>query len=157
MNEISKYWVMIPVGFKEEHRELFVENCNKVNPSNDEKLLISKWEMLVQRNVLQVVLDVRTGATVCSMVSAQFGTFWQLTNNVIKEITNIKNYTPLTEEEMNSAEAMHYKEYQNGGVTKKEVSNSPRYDVDDILDKISESGYPSLSEDEKGFLASLKK
>jgi len=155
MNEISKYWVMIPVGFKEEHKELFVENCNKINPSNDYKLFISKWEMLVQRNVLQVVLDVRTGATVCSMVSAQFGTFWQLTNNVIKEITNIKNYTPLTEEEMDSPEGMYYNEYQNGRPN--QVSKVPSYNVDDILDKISESGYPSLSEDEKSFLANLKK
>jgi hypothetical protein len=156
MNEISKYWVMIPVGFKEEHKEAFVENCNKINPTNDDKLLISKWEMLVQRNVLQVVLDVRTGATVCSMVSAQFGTFWQLTNNVIKEITNIKNYTPLTEEEMESPEGMYYNEYQNG-IANKASKKTPTYNVDDILDKISESGYPSLSVDEKDFLASLKK
>lgn len=156
MNEISKYWVMIPVGFKEEHKEAFVENCNKINPANDEKLLISKWEMLVQRNVLQVVLDVRTGATVCSMVSAQFGTFWQLTNNVIKEITNIKNYTPLTEEELNASEGIEFNPSYSVNTNRK-VNNAPRYDVDDILDKISESGYPSLSEDEKNFLASLKK
>ena len=156
MNEISKYWVMIPVGFKEEHKELFVENCNKINPSNDDKLLISKWEMLVQRNVLQVVLDVRTGATVCSMLSAQFGTFWQLTNNVIKEITNIKNYTPLTEEELNDSEGTEFNPSYNINTNRK-VNNTPRYDVDDILDNISKSGYPSLSEDEKSFLANLKK
>jgi hypothetical protein len=155
MNEISKYWVMIPVGFKEEHREAFIENCNKLNSSNDEKLLSSKWEMLVQRNVLQVVLDSRTGATICSMVSQQFGTFWQLTNNIIKEITNIKNFTPLTEEDMADMENIQYQNPNQNSVGK--VDNTPRYDVDDILDKISSSGYTSLSNDEKDFLASLKK
>ena len=154
MSEISKYWVMIPIGFKEEHREAFVEYCNKINPNNDSKLLESKWEMLVKRNVLQIVIDVRTGNTVCSMTSAQMGTSWQLSKDIIKSITNIKNYTPLSEEEMMRDE-MHYNEYNTGEIN--DGGFSIEYDVDDILDKISESGYPSLSEGEKEYLASLKK
>jgi len=51
---------------------------------------------------------------------------------------------------------MHYNEYQNSA-PKKEVDNTPQYDVDDILDKISAKGYTSLSIDEKDYLASLKK
>jgi hypothetical protein len=146
---------MIPIGFKQEHKDAFVEYCNKINPNNDDRLLESKWEMLVKSNVLQIVIDIRTGVTVCSMTSAQMGTSWQLSKDVINSITNIKNYKPLSEEEM-ARDEMHYNEYNSGDI---ETDGGFRldYDVDDILDKISASGYPSLSEGEKEYLASLKK
>tara|TARA_B110001454_G_C12303567_1_gene260539 strand:- start:42 stop:497 length:456 start_codon:yes stop_codon:yes gene_type:complete len=151
MSEISKYWVMIPIGFNDEHRGLFIENCNKINPMNDAKLLESKWEMLVKRNVLQIVIDIRTGATVCSMASESLGTSWQLSKDIIKTITNIKNYTPLSDEEMNDS-----REYETGVAVTTQAKKAPQYDVDDILDKISSSGYTSLSVEEKDFLTTLK-
>jgi hypothetical protein len=149
MSDISKYWVMIPIGFNDEHKKEFVEHCNKINPTNDVRELEVRWEMLHKRNVLQVVIDIRSGETQCSMVASPVGTSWQLSKDIIKSITNIKNYTPITEEDMFREELSNMRD---------EIKvEAIKYNVDSLLDKISAEGYPSLTVGEKEFLTSLKK
>lgn len=137
--ENTKFWVMIPVGFTEEHRDYFIESLLKINPANDSKLLSSKWEMLVSVNVTQIIIDTKTGNTVCTMVYNKVGTAWQLSSHLLSSITNIKNYTP------------------HDFTQEVERVVTPKLDVDNILDKIGQSGYDSLSEHEKDYLKSLKK
>lgn len=159
MNEISKYWVRIPVGSNEEHREKYIEDYISLFPENEEEKISKQWFAFKRAGILQIVFDIRTGEAVLSMVSTQLGTKWDISNKLLKSIKGIQEFEypeigDIEDMGMATSKEMGYSEY---AISKKNGANANTYDVDALLDIISIDGYNALSSPQKDFLKNLKK
>ncbi len=160
MNEISKYWVRIPIGSNDEHKEKYIEDYISLFPENEEEKIGKQWKIFKRIGILQVVFDIRTGEAVLTMTSTQLGTKWDVSANILREIKGINDFDypemGNPSEGMipnNEPKEMGYSEY---ALSRKE-DNTVRYEVDELLDIISSDGYNSLTNNQKVYLKNLKK
>jgi hypothetical protein len=137
--------IRVPVGSTDKDRDKFIEEFLRVFPNNTYEKVLETWEKQSSMGVLQMIIDTQTGVITHIMRINNHGeTFWELSSRFINKIPTIVNYDP--------------NDYKIENLTTSTNSNNTiDYNIDDILDFITENGYEKLTKDKKEFLAKYSK
>ena len=140
--------IRIPVGSTTKDKEAFVKEMLRVFPLNSIEKIESTWDRLFKIKTLLIIMNIETCEITHSMKIDSLGdTYWELSANFIQSNKLIQEFKI---EEYDSKIQYNIPNmsstYQNSKPVKIE------YNVDDILDDISEFGYDKLSDDKKEFL-----
>ncbi len=140
--------IRIPIGSTLDDKTKFISEFLRVFPSNSKEDVENIWKRQVAAGVLQMMVDIETGIVSHVMrVSENGATYWELSSRFLAKIPIIYDYKP--EEHQLPEHGIQASTF--AGNTKVD------YDIDDLLDIISEKGYETLSVEQKTFLAKYSK
>jgi len=145
--------IRIPLGSTLKDKEKFVTEFIRVFPANTKEKVEEIWNRQIIQGVLQIMLDVDTGIVTHVMRVGDNGTsFWELSSRFINKIPLIYDFNP----EENPLPPQNLEE---GGIqlSKFVVNTKTVYNIDELLDIITEKGYDKLSVEQKDFLAKYSK
>lgn len=141
--------IRVPVGNTLNDKIKFVNEFLRVFPANTKEKIEEIWLRQVNAGVLQLIMDVETGMiTQVMRVSENGSTYWDLSSRFLNTIPIIYEFKP---EDMPPP-------LENGNTTSTFSGNiKMEYNIDELLDIISEKGYEELSDEQKSFLAKYTK
>lgn len=140
-------YIRIPLGLTDKDRDKFVKDFIRVFPDNTKEKAEDLWQRNVDIGTLQIILDLETGVTThVQKISKDGVTRWELSSRFINNIPLIENYDPNKEVFANPI-------LNNSNKKGFKIS----YNIDDLLDIISEKGYDGLTAEQKDFLAKTNK
>jgi hypothetical protein len=141
--------IRVPLGSTLNDKTKFVSEFLRVFPLNTKGKIEDIWTRQVSAGVLQIIIDVETGfITQVMRISENGGTYWDLSSRFLNQIPLIYEFKledippPL----------------ENGLIPSTFTANTKvEYNIDELLDIISEKGYAELSDEQKSFLAKFSK
>jgi hypothetical protein len=140
--------IRIPIGSTLDDKTKFINEFLRVFPSNSKEEVENIWKRQVAAGVLQMMVDIETGIVSHVMrVSENGTTYWELSSRFLSKIPIIYDYKP--EENQLPENTLQASTFA--------VNTKVDYDIDDLLDIISEKGYETLSVEQKSFLAKYSK
>ena len=157
MEDYTKYWVMIPIGNEEEHKQEFVDDFLSIFPNNSVEKIERQWEVFNKIGIIHVVYDVRVGKVVFSKTVNGFGTQWEISSHLIKNISYVKNFKMPNKEELENTNSDGNMTDDGKPAVDKSSTNTSKYELDDLLKIISLKGYDNLSDEQKEFLKTMRK
>lgn len=142
--------IRVPVGNTLNDKNKFVTEFLRVFPANPKEKIEEIWSRQVNAGVLQLIMDIDTGMITQVMRVAENGsTYWDLSSRFLNTIPIIYEFKP---------EDMPPPPLENGAIPSSFSGNTKvEYNIDELLDIISEKGYEELSDEQKTFLAKYSK
>ncbi len=142
--------IRVPVGNTINDKNKFVSEFLRVFPANTKEKIEDIWNRQVSAGVLQMIMDIDTGVITQVMRVAENGTtYWDLSSRFLNTIPIIYEFKP---------EDVQQQSLENNQIQSNFVGNTRvDYNIDELLDIISEKGYDELSDDQKTFLARFSK
>lgn len=140
--------IRVPLGSTLNDKTKFVSEFLRLFPANPKEKIEEIWVRQVSAGVLQIIIDVETGMiTQVMRISENGGTYWDLSSRFLNQIPIIYEYVREENPPM-----------ENGLLPSTFAANTKvEYNIDELLDIISEKGYNELSDEQKSFLAKFSK
>ncbi len=140
--------IRIPIGSTLNDKNRFVSEFIRVFPDNAKERVEEIWNRQVSAGVLQILMEVDTGIVSHVMrVNETGATFWELSSRFLNKIPLIYDFKQ--EENQQPENAIPQSTFT--------ANTKSDYNIDTLLDIISEKGYETLSTEQKTFLAKYSK
>lgn len=147
--------IRIPLGTTLNDKHNFISEFIRVFPNNTSNSAESIWVRQTSVGVLQIILDVDTGTVIQVMrVNETGNTYWELSSRYLKSIPIIYDFNPNDNDPHNKIPLDNESTQSNHTISN---DTKPQYNIDDILEIITEKGYKKLTDDQKTFLAKYSK
>jgi len=146
-----------------EAKTIFVNSLMAILPDANKDRLTKVWDIYKSKNIIQVLLDLKTNNIVATMEVDGFKTSWQLNSEFMKNIPTIKECLENTDL-LNKSDDYNYDELDNNHDfsnyykhNKNSDKNVSKEDIEKklnrILDEMCEiGGFENLSKDKQKFL-----
>ncbi len=140
--------IRIPIGSTLNDKNRFVSEFIRIFPDNAKERVEEIWNRQVSAGVLQILMEVDTGIVSHVMrVNETGATFWELSSRFLNKIPLIYDFKH--EENPQPENAIPQSTFT--------ANTKSEYNIDTLLDIISEKGYETLSTEQKSFLAKYSK
>lgn len=143
--------IRIPIGSTKKDKEIFMREFLRVFPNNPPNKIEEMWHRHVDASAVMIILSLSDGYVCAVLRATPIGNSWELSSRYLKDIPKIDEYFP----EHPDNDTM------NGDNPPQIPSNfnpkNDNFNIDVLLDLISEKGYESLTNEQKKFLAKFSK